>query len=320
MQTRFYGLLKTLATRIIAGLKKVNRLLLTAVLIVVTIIILGLLVYRQWDVIINYHWQLRPVPILLSFLIYTFALVWVGLIWGWLINNLGPRLSYQKHIRYYLLSNIAKRIPGTIWYVASRLQLYVSEGMDIKIPAVASAVEMVLISLAGILVVLVTASQTLIRYHITPIIFVVAFILGLALIHPNVIRWILRRQKADTKALTYPRILVGIIAYIVSWLLGGVILFEIGNIIYPIAPDKLPYFITTWSLVGFVSSLLFFSPSNFGVTEIGLSLLLSSVVPSPIAVLIAIAARILLMVYDILWASVFLLLNPADRSLLTRKD
>ncbi len=320
MQTRLLGLVKSTLEHILTTLKKVNRLLVTTVLIVITLAILGYLVYRQWDVIINYHWQLRPLPILSSFFFYSVALFWVAMIWGWVMNSLGPRLSFRKHIRYYLLSNIAKRIPGTIWYVASRLQFYVADGLEIKVTAVASAVEMVLISLAGILVVLVSATQTLARYHISPFVLVAVFILGLALIHPRVIRWILRRRNIEPRAMSYRRILLGILAYVISWVLGGVILFAIGNIIYPIPVENLPYFITTWSVVGIISSLLFFSPSNFGVTEIGLSLLLSTVVPSSIAVLIALAARVILMAYDVLWAGLSLLANPADKALLTRKD
>jgi uncharacterized membrane protein YbhN (UPF0104 family) len=320
MLSRLYELMKSFLDRLLLLTKKVNRWVVLVILVAVTLIILGLLVYRQWDVIINYHWQFKPIPIALSFLLYSALLVWVAVIWGWLINSLGPHLSYQKHIRYYILSNIAKRIPGTIWYVASRVQLYVSDGLEIKITTVASAVEMVLVYLAGILVVLASATQTLARYHISPFILVAIFFLGLILIHPRVLNWILNRRKIEYRALSYGRILLGIGGYVIVWIFGGLILFEIGNIIYPISTYNLLYFVTTWALIGIISILFFFSPSSFGITEIGLSLLLSNIVPSSIAVLIAIAARILLMAYDILWAGVFLLFNQANKALLTRKD
>jgi hypothetical protein len=244
----------------------------------------------------------------------------VAIVWGWIINNLGTKLSYHKHIRYYIISNLAKRIPGTIWYIASRYQLYTSDGLDLKITAVASGVEMVLITLAGILVVLLFSTQTLLQYHISPIVLVIIFILGLVLIHPKVIKWILLRRKIETKTLNYKFIIQGILFYIISWILGGVMLFETSNIIYPLSIVNLPYLINCWTLVGIVSTILFFSPSNLGITEIGLSLLLSKIVPLPIAVLIAITSRILLIVFEIIWAGFYLWFKQPEITPLTRKD
>jgi hypothetical protein len=47
---------------------------------------------------------------------------------------------------------------------------------------------------------------------------------------------------------------------------------------------------------------LLFSPSVFGFGEISLSLLLSGILPSSLAVIIAISNRIIIMFMEILWA------------------
>lgn len=320
MQTRLIVYIKSLFSRILSYLRSINRIVITIISIGVTIIILGFLVYRQREIILNFDWQFRPLPILLTFLIYSIALFWVSIVWGWIINHLGKKISYQKHIRSYIISNLAKRIPGTIWYIASRFQLYIADGLDVKTTALASGIEMVLITLAGILVALLFATQTLIEYHISPFILVIVFILGLIVIHPKVIQWFLHRKNVDVRGLNYKFILQGILAYVLSWIFGGMVLFETGNIIYPFSIENLPYFITIWALVGIISTILFFSPSNLGITEIGISLLLSKLVPSSIAVLIAVSTRILLIIFEIIWAGLFLWIKLPDKSPLTQKD
>ena len=313
-------LIKSALSKVIARLRKINRVAVTLISVAVTALVLGYLVYRQREIILTYHWQFRPIPLLLSFVIFSVALFWVSVIWGWIINHFSKKLVFHKHIRFYIISNLAKRIPGTVWYLASRFQLYNTEGLDLKITAIASGLEMVLITLAGILVTLLFASQTLLEYHISPFIFIIIFIVGLIIIHPKVIQWALRLKSVEIQSFNYQFVIKGIAAYVISWILGGAVLFETGNLIYPIGIENLPYFITSWSLVGILSTILFFSPSNLGITEIGISLLLSKVVPSSIAVLIAISTRILMILFEILWAGVFLWIKLPDVPRLTQKD
>jgi hypothetical protein len=313
-------LIKSTLSKVIARLRKINRVAVTLISVAVTALVLGYLVYRQREIILTYHWQFRPIPLLLSFVIFSVALFWVSVIWGWIINHFSKKLVFHKHIRFYIISNLAKRIPGTVWYLASRFQLYNTEGLDLKITAIASGLEMVLITLAGILVTLLFASQTLLEYHISPFIFIIIFIVGLVIIHPKVIQWALRLKSVEIQSFNYQFVIKGIAAYVISWILGGAVLFETGNLIYPIGIENLPYFITSWSLVGILSTILFFSPSNLGITEIGISLLLSKVVPSSIAVLIAISTRILMILFEILWAGVFLWIKLPDVPRLTQKD
>jgi xanthosine utilization system XapX-like protein len=305
MLNQLVGVGKRIFNNLFYLFKKVNRLLLTFILICISIIVLGIMIYQQRDILFNYRWQFHPIPIILSFIIFSLALFWASIVWGWIINSLGTKLSYQKHLRYYIVSNLAKRIPGTLWYVASRTQLYQSDGLSLKITTVASGMEMVLITLAGILVVLIFSTLNVVQSQISPIILIIIFIFGIILINPKVVQWILSRGNIEISKFDHRFIIKGILFYVISWLLGGIVLFEIGNVIYPIPIGSLTFFINSFTLVGVITTLLFFSPTNFGITEIGLSLLLSNVVPSSIAVIIAIAARIIMIVYEILWSSIF---------------
>jgi len=98
------------------------------------------------------------------------------------------------------------------------------------------------------------------------------------------------------------------------WIMGGVSLFFIGNAIIPISLSNLGYVIGVWSLVGVLSFVLFFLPTNLGFNEIGFSLLLAQIVPSPIAVLIAVASRICTTIFDLVITSIALGIDYLNRN------
>ena len=59
-----------------------------------------------------------------------------------------------------------------------------------------------------------------------------------------------------------------------------------------------------WAAVGVLSFMLLFLPTNLGFNEIGLSFLLTQVMVAPIAVVVALASRVLTTIYDIVIALV----------------
>jgi hypothetical protein len=99
------------------------------------------------------------------------------------------------------------------------------------------------------------------------------------------------------------------VLYILIWIAGGLLLFSIGNIFIRIEVYQLPFFIGSFTLVGLLSRLLLFLPTNLGFTEISLSVLISTVLPSSFAVVIAIANRIITMCYELIWALLSLLIE-----------
>jgi hypothetical protein len=72
--------------------------------------------------------------------------------------------------------------------------------------------------------------------------------------------------------------------------------------------------IGSWSLVGTLSFLVFFLPSNLGFSEVGWSLLLATLVPSALAVVVAVVNRIIVLIYEIVTvAGILLLIRLARR-------
>ena len=278
------------------------RLAFSILTFLIVVLILGFLIYQQKDQLLSFNWQFDWLFLLFSFLIFGLDLTLVVIVWGWILNSLGKQINFRTHFHYYCISNIAKRIPGTIWYIASRVTLYSTVGIELRKTSFASGVEVIISIIASAIVSLTFAVQILTDYSISPLFLGGVLLLGAILIHPRVMSIMLRRLNLEINKIQYRLIFQWLFAYILIWIIGGILLYMIVNILYDLPIAYLGYVIGSWSLVGFLSSLLFFSPSNLGVTEVGLSILLSAILPSSIAVVIAIFARILLIIYEIVWA------------------
>jgi hypothetical protein len=124
-----------------------------------------------------------------------------------------------------------------------------------------------------------------------------------------VIARVFRIFKVAETDIKYKNILSWLFIYSLAWILGGIVLFLIGNVVTNISIQQIGYFIGGWSLVGVLSTTVFFLPTNMGITEIGLSLVLSNIMPSSIAVIIAILARLLMIFFEVIWAAAWLTIN-----------
>ena len=282
--------------------KNIPRLILTAGTLIVSVGILMILVYRQREALLEYEWQIRLFPIAASFLLFGLALLLVVGIWAWMMRYVGVKIGILRHFQHIAISNLSKRIPGTVWYIASRAQFYKDDGVPRRKTALISGVEMTVSVIAGILVSLGFGLSIILRYKISPWVFVLALLLSSAVLHPKVLDWGLKRLGVDTHLFRYPALISWVIGYTIVWIVGGTILFAISNIFWPLGFGSLGYIIGSWALVGALTNILFFAPSNLGITEVGLSLLLSNIMPASVAVIISIAARILLFLYEIFWA------------------
>jgi hypothetical protein len=278
------------------------RILISVLLFASSVAILGWQLYRGRDVLLSYDWHVHWGAALMAFAFYTLAIFVATWVWAGIMNGLGGRLPIWSHFHYLCLTNLAKRLPGTIWYVVGRSQLYARHKVPAQTTSVASAIELGVSSVAGVVVNLVFSVPIMGHYGLSAWWLIIVAVLGLLLVQPALIAWLLRRLGVPAERLSYRRMLSWVAAHGLVWLLGGCMLFSIANIFTPVDLSHLPYVIGSWSLVGVVSVLLFFSPSNIGITEVGLSILLSAILPGPFAVIVALFVRITTIAFEIVWA------------------
>lgn len=297
---------------------KAGRWITTTGAILFTFFVLGYLVYRQRDVLISYDWHIRWMYLVGAFLFYCPALFIASFVWTRIIHALGYQVNFLTHFRYYSISNLAKRLPATVWYVFYRNQMYQREGLPAAVTSLASGIEFVVVLLSGILVVGLFAIPILLEYQLGVWGIAILFAVAIIFFNPKIINWLLKKSGVAQAQFQYRKLALWVGGYVLVRLLAGGLVFCIGNSIYTIPLESLPYIIGSWTLVGVLSSLLFFSPSNLGFNEVTFSLLLSKILPSPIAVIIALLLRISLIAFEAAWA-LFVLGFGGIRAKLTNK-
>lgn len=286
------------------------QLLLIAGTFLLSIAVLGGLIYRERAVFVEFDWQLRWHFLIQGFFLFTFMLMMAALLWADTMRVLGSTIPIRLHVRYYCISHIAKRLPGPVWYVAGRGYLYKQHNELIRRVTIASGLEFVVLFLAGVLVSMIAAFYSLVEIsQRNGIILVALALLGLLVIHPRCIKWLMQRiDLTDLPDWRYIDILRWLLGYALLYVAGGILFFLIGNSVVLIEIQHLAFMIGAWSLVATLSVAVFFLPSNFGFNEVGLSLLLSTIVPSSLAVLIAVLARFVQIIYELICVGIVVIL------------
>jgi hypothetical protein len=264
--------------------------------------VLGYLIFRERAYLLAYEWQLDWRPLALALPLFGLALLLAASVWAGMMAALGSQVAARQHLRYYVISHLAKRLPGTIWYVVGRGYLYRQEGDSVRRVTAASGLEFAISVVAGTLVstlLVLVSALALEAVYWWALLAVLAG--GLGLLQPAAIHWLLRRLTvAPPDQVGYGRVLAWLGLYGAIWTIGGVILYLVIVALIPLELNQLPYVIGSWSLVGVLAATVLLLPSNLGVTEVGLSLLLSRVIPSSLAVVVVVLLRILLMVFELI--------------------
>jgi uncharacterized membrane protein YbhN (UPF0104 family) len=270
--------------------------------------VLGLLVYREWDAFVAYDWQLNWWALAAAYVLLLIGVAIPALGWAIIMRIMGSQLPLLMHLRYYVITYLTRRLPGTVWYVAGRGYLYRQEGESLRLVTIASSVEYALQIVAGALVTLALWSYALRGVSLWYAVGLgLLALLGLWATQPQIMRWYLRRVGLQDAPALRKRHVLGLLAlYAVLWLVGGLMFYAIAFAVTAVAPVHMVYIIACWCLVGTLSVVVFFLPSNFGFTEVGLSLLLSAVMPSSLAVLVAVLSRLFTMGFELLAVAVVL--------------
>lgn len=267
-----------------------------------TLLFLGWLVWRERDVFVDYDWEITWWALAAAIVPLYPALALVALTWASIMRTLGSRAPFAAHLRVYVMAHLARRLPGTIWYIAGRGYLYQQQGESVRLASAGSGLELVVMTLAGGLVTLALGSRLLRTVSGTYLWILLALIAGAILLsHPRTVRAGLRWARVENPPpLHYGHILMWMAAYAAVWVLGGLMLYLIAYGLVQLSPTHVTYVVAAWTLAGTLSVVVIFLPSNFGFTEIALSVLLSAVMPSSLAVVVAVASRIVIIVLEVI--------------------
>ncbi|MFT5195329.1 MAG: hypothetical protein ACI85U_002349, partial [Candidatus Promineifilaceae bacterium] len=278
-----------------------RRKIISILLILFSIYIIGYVLYSNRDFLLDYDWNLKYRWIIVAIIIFTVDFLLSLYAWHLLVKKLTGIDKFLTTSRLYLISNLARRLPGSVWYIADRAILYKEVGLKPRTTTALAGLEIVMFVISGFLTFLITipfwldlflseSSPTLIWIGLIPV------VIGLlAFTNPKVLFKIWTNLSAETldRPLSYLDTFCFFVVYLGTWILGGLVIFALVSALYPLSNNHIMTVIGIWSLSGSIAILGISALPIFSVRDISMILFLSQIIPPPIALLVAILARVL---------------------------
>lgn len=219
-------------------------------------------------------------------------------------------VGFAEDLRVYFLSSLATYIPGSIWMVASRIQLNSQRGASVLFTSTGMAYESVLFVWSSCLVGSYMAVQVFPnRVWEIGIVVVALIVLSLVAIHPAIVAALEGRLgRWGTKLVirvSYLNSLLLLVVAIMIFLVGGVSHFFLVRTFHSSLPlSTLPKITSAFALAWTIGYLTPIAPSGLGVRDGILMALFAMWMPTPIVVVVTLASRLLLALEDVIWAAV----------------
>ncbi len=260
---------------------------------------LGLALLTQWSQIKTFPWHFRVGPLILSMAFQLAAIFFWATVWCHMVGRLLVHpLRRIDGIRIYVLSNLVKYVPGSIWGYASRVYLGSDKGLDAINVGISTIWEVGIAVVASLLLSGVTLFPylRLIDQRILYPLLLVALLCFCGLLPPVSRYWMhmFNDQKIAHRASTvsWRDFWLYLSAALTTHILVGIGFFFF---VYSLADVNLR---SVWSLAGIWSfsatsgMVLILAPYGIGVREGLLTWLLQIFVSPGVAILVSLASRL----------------------------
>ncbi|MEO0190528.1 MAG: hypothetical protein ABIL18_06065 [candidate division WOR-3 bacterium] len=220
--------------------------------------------------------------------------------------TLGSTIPFYQSAWLIATTQIAKYLPGGVWYTVSRIYVGKKENMNGKGLTLSMILETCLLLLANIAIFLVSILLAGSGRFLIALMYVVIVIVLIILLNPNILFYIvnlllklLNKPKIDL-TISYPQLLHLSLYFFGLWIAQIIGFYFLINSIYPIHISKLPHIASAYTLSWMSGFIVIFAPGGLGVREGMMSLLLSSFIPTPLAIVISFLSRVWITVFEII--------------------
>ena len=111
---------------------------------------IGRIIYRQWQQVRTFEWHFDLLYLFLSFLATSSWFFIRSYIWRFLVAHFGHTIPYRECIRIWVLSELSRYVPGTVWQYFSRIYLAGRWGVPSTVALTSALMELLLMALAAI--------------------------------------------------------------------------------------------------------------------------------------------------------------------------
>ena len=273
---------------------------------VLAVVFLGALVATQWQQLQAYPWQIE-----IGWLLLALALLWLTWLlelnqWRFILGRLGGSLRFGEAARIWFLSNIIRYIPGNVWQFLGMAEMCSRLGIARTATFTSIALHQAISTLAGLLLAAVyfaLAGQGAWFDRLRPALWLAP--LGLIFLHPRVLEtalnWALTRLKRPPLRITLTVVDLArlLLTYGLVWLGFGLGFSALARGLAPVASAQVPWLIAGYAAAYVIGYLSLLTPSGLGVREGVLVLLLQGLFSAPLPAIIAIVARLWMIIGEI---------------------
>ncbi len=260
----------------------------------------------NWSQVRDFSWRVDPLPLLLSFPLLLVHLAFLAGIWALSLRYLGEGVPWGRAVQVWLLTQIARYLPGGTWDALARMAVGSREGMRLLQGGVSVVLEMATQTVAAVTVFLFSnlfwpGGPALGEYRA----FAALVPLGLLALYPPLVE---RAVNAALRlagrppvrlGLRYGQVLALFGLHLLARVLVGVAFFSFARALYPFPWETLPALVGTFAGAWAVGFVVFFVPLGLGVREGVMTALLGTLCPLPVASAIAVGFRLWIALRDL---------------------
>ncbi|MDO5504129.1 MAG: lysylphosphatidylglycerol synthase domain-containing protein [Actinomycetia bacterium] len=297
------------------------------VLLLVVVAVVLVLLWSNWDEVGPHlgavSWQAWTLAVLISLLAPLLTM------FGWraVLTDLGSRLSLGNAAGIFLVGQLGKYVPGSVWSVVVQTEMAAKVGVPRRRAGVTGVITLVLSLLTGVVVGLPALPAFVNRgERVSLVLVALAVAVLLVAVYPPVLNAIvstvlrLARRPPLEHPLTGASIALMAMWFVLAWLAMGVAVWVIAADVAAGGGGALEgggdggaglggstaYFalvcVSGFALASAIGMLSVLLPAGVGVREAVLVLLLAGLLTAPAATAVVILARFLTLLADVIWA------------------
>lgn len=278
-------------------------------------------VVRQWDAVRETITAIEVPLLLLSLLLAVVAMFCNVMSFNTILDALGTRVTPVEASRCYLVGQLGKYLPGSVWAFVLQMELSKRAGVP-RVNGFTATIVTLGISITSALVVgLIGLPQLFDVGGIAPWVVLVLLPLAILCTLPPVLTRILNlmlrvlRRRPMPRPLSWSHVGRAILWTSLAWVLFGTHFWLLTNGETASGATGWAQSLGVFALAMTAGSLALVAPSGIGVREAIIIVALAPFVPTGVALGLALASRLVLVVADILGAATAALLAyRADRS------
>lgn len=281
------------------------RYLLAAVIPAVLLFFVGRNIWRQWDTIEAFAWNLDARWLAASAVAFWADFVILIALWRVFLSTISnKKLSLITSYQISALSNLGKYVPGKVWAVLGIVYFLKRRGYSATEAVAATGLHQAYTVVAGLLFVSAVLGSEI--WGRLPLVSVLAGLgLAVVVIYPPVFSCLFNRALALFKreplpyTISFGRAFLLLLAYVGAWILYGA---SFWCMLKGIGIDNPPF----WSMAAASSAayllgfLALFAPGGLGVREGILLVLITPHIPAGLAATVTVIARVWITIVELI--------------------